>query len=156
MEIVCKVLEAKDVLDYRKIRLESLDLYPRCFGSTFIQESSQKKLFFEEQIEIQSKDNIMIGAFYNNILIGLCGLIGIDNMKFKIVQMYVQKKYKGHGIGYKLLCKSKSILFQSERTSIILTVFNKNNSALKLYEKTGFVTLDIVNNEIFMEFKPCT
>ncbi len=154
MEIVCKVLLAKDILDYRKIRLESLELHPSCFGSTFIDESKQKKLFFEEQIEIQSKDNIMIGAFCNNTLIGLCGLIGIDNMKFKIVQMYVQKKYKGYGVGYKLLCKSKSILSDSNRTSIILTVFDKNKSALTLYEKTGFMKLDTVDKEIFMEFKP--
>ncbi|HGS4649909.1 TPA: GNAT family N-acetyltransferase, partial [Vibrio cholerae] len=75
MDVYCKILKPQDSQKYRELRLESLRLYPEAFGSDYKTQSQLPKLFFEQMIEKESNDHIMLGAFYNNELVGLCGLL---------------------------------------------------------------------------------
>ena len=51
---------------------------------------------------------------------------------------YLEKKYRSKGYGTKSLNKFKVIIKELGYKAVVLTVFNKNINAVKLYEKIGF------------------
>ncbi|EGQ7962725.1 GNAT family N-acetyltransferase [Vibrio parahaemolyticus] len=154
MEVYCKILKPQDSLKYRELRLESLRLYPEAFGSDYKTQSQLPKLFFEQMIEKESNDHIMLGAFYNNELVGLCGLISLEQShSLEIVQMYVSPNARGKSIGQTLLTKAKSVLQDRNEDRLELTVYSGNFAAIKSYKKFGFIRVASQAKEIVMHFK---
>lgn len=154
MEVYCKILKPQDSLKYRELRLESLRLYPEAFGSDYKTQSQLQKLFFEQMIEKESNDHIMLGAFYNKELVGLCGLISLEQSNsFELVQMYVSPNVRGKSIGQTLLTKAKSVLQERNEDRLELTVYSGNLAAIKSYEKFGFIRVASQPKEIVMHFK---
>ena len=152
MEIYCRVLEAEDSRAYRELRLESLKLHPECFGSGYEKQAKLPQLYFEKRIEEESKNSIMLGAFIDRELIGLCGLMPATSTQVEIIQMYVVNKHRGRGIAFKLLDLAKSYLKHFNSNSLILTVYQANLSAIKTYQNAGFNIVNSQNNEIEMAF----
>ncbi|MGF1765550.1 GNAT family N-acetyltransferase [Aliivibrio kagoshimensis] len=153
MEIRCRVLKSEDSLKYREVRLESLRLHPECFGSGYEAQSKMPKLYFEGLIEINSQESIMIGAFVDDKLIGLCGLTPSGESSLEIIQMFVFSDFRGRGVSRKLLNEAKSILSLRQETSLQLTVFASNVIAIKAYEKSNFMRKSSVGNELLMSFE---
>ncbi|MBN3572460.1 GNAT family N-acetyltransferase [Vibrio neptunius] len=54
----------------------------------------------------------------------------------------------------KLLEKAKSILNNRNEVRLKLTVYSDNTEAIKAYEKSGFIDVSSVENELFMTFEP--
>ncbi|MBN3493578.1 GNAT family N-acetyltransferase [Vibrio neptunius] len=154
MEFRCKVLKSEDSLKYREVRLESLRLHPECFGSGYEAQAKMPKLYFEGLIESNSQESVMIGAFFDEKLIGLCGLTPSDESSLEIIQMFVFSDFRGHGVAQKLLEKAKSILNNRNEVRLKLTVYSDNTEAIKAYEKSGFIDVSSVENELFMTFEP--
>ncbi|EKO3559106.1 GNAT family N-acetyltransferase [Vibrio metschnikovii] len=154
MEVYCKILKPQDSLKYRELRLESLRLYPEAFGSDYRTQSQLPKLFFEQMIEKESNDHIMLGAFYNNELVGLCGLLSLEQShSLELVQMYVSPNVRGKSIGQTLLTKAKSVLQDRNGDRLELTVYSGNLAAIKSYEKFGFIRVASQLKEIVMHLK---
>lgn len=155
MEVQCKILKAKDSLKYRELRLDSLRLYPEAFGSDYETQSQLPKLFFERMIEDESEEYVMIGAFDDGVIVGLCGLIPLKHIgSLEVVQMYVSSHARGKSIGQALLSKAKSILVARNEQKLELTVYSNNASAIKAYESFGFTQVASKDDEIVMNFKP--
>ncbi|QUM88956.1 GNAT family N-acetyltransferase [Moritella sp. 36] len=152
MEIYCRVLKAEDSRAYRELRLESLKLHPECFGSGYTEQSKLPKLYFEDCLEQGSTKSAMLGAFIGNELVGLCGLTPSTSKKIEIIQMYVVKKNRGLGIAFKLLDLAKCYLKHFNSNSLILTVYQTNLSAIKVYQDAGFDVISSQNGEIQMAF----
>ncbi|WP_252374635.1 GNAT family N-acetyltransferase [Vibrio parahaemolyticus] len=96
----------------------------------------------------------MLGAFYNKKLVGLCGLISLEQTQsFELVQMYVSPNARGKSIGQTLLTKAKSVLQDRNEDRLELTVYSGNLAAIKSYEKFGFVSVVSQPKEIVMHFK---
>ncbi|TQQ44196.1 GNAT family N-acetyltransferase [Vibrio cholerae] len=154
MDVYCKILKPQDSQKYRELRLESLRLYPEAFGSDYKTQSQLPKLFFEQMIEKESNDHIMLGAFYNNELVGLCGLLPLEQShSLELVQMYVSPNVRGKSIGQTLLTKAKSVLQDRNGDRLELTVYKGNLAAIKSYEKFGFIRVASQLKEIVMHFK---
>ena len=62
----------------------------------------------------------------------------------------LRSEFCGHGIGTGVLSHVFSIVRESDCSRVHLTVF-KDNAALKLYERNGFVVLSEKNNALLME-----
>lgn len=77
-----------------------------------------------------------------------------NNRQFLIVQMYVTEAYKGQKIGQSLLSKAKSLLLQYQRSGLLLTVYESNKPALKLYLRAGFHEVSRQGKEIMMYYQP--
>ncbi|RXJ70421.1 GNAT family N-acetyltransferase [Veronia nyctiphanis] len=154
MTIRCRVLESGDAASYRELRLESLQLHPESYGSSYEDEQSKPELFFENQIRDKHSKNIMIGAFDNSVLVGLCGLISDELNQFLVVQMYVKEAYKGQGIGQALISEAKSLLIQYQRSRLVLAVYKHNKQALNSYLRAGFQEASRQDNEIVMYLAP--
>ena len=152
MKIDCRMLKPTDAQDYRRIRLESLQCCPECYGACYEQEKDKTELFFEKKIQEQSEDALMLGAFVDSELIGLCGLIAKDSTEYILVQMYVKPAYAGNGVGQHLLVKAKETLRRLSATTLTLTVYEQNTAAIRSYQKAGFIERKRVANEISMVF----
>jgi len=146
MDISNRKLDPTTARQYREIRLESLIKHPESFGSTFEEQSRLPKLKLEEEIERESDDFFVIGAFDRNEIIGICGFIPFclfDYLGLKnagtIVQMYVRSAYSGRKIGLNLI---KATLHEAFKISnidhVVLGVKEDNLRAIRVYEQAGF------------------
>lgn len=176
MRIECRILKAEDRLSYREARLKSLKLDPECFGACYKDEVQIAELRFEKFIAQQNNQALMLGAFIDTQLVGLCGLLssavsssmgstldsaigssaGLSAQEnaepVKIVQMYVKAEHRGLGVSNQLLSLAKQCLRVLDNDSLLLTVFKSNQSAIKAYEKAGFIPTKVVGDEIYMVF----
>ena len=153
MSITCRALKAKDSLDYRKLRLESLLLYPDSFGANYQEQVNLEKLYVEELLEQGSNSIVMLGAFINNELIGLCGLKSNNVKQLEIIQMYVATKFRGRNVGQLLLQSAKMALKKLGAEALILIVYVNNMVALQAYKNSGFKLISSKNKEITMIFE---
>lgn len=155
MDVNYRVLGKGDSLQYRALRLDSLKLHPECFGAGYEAQCKLPKLYFEKLIESNSQESVMIGALVNNDLVGLCGLTPTkDGRSLEVIQMYVSSKYRGMSLAQKMLSYAKYHLENREENTLILTVYNDNNAAIKVYEKSGFKLTDKYENELVMVYQP--
>ncbi|BAJ03317.1 GNAT family N-acetyltransferase [Shewanella violacea] len=148
----CRLLISKDSLNYRELRLESLRLNPDSFGADYEDEVNIPQLHFEKLIEQGSIDALMLGAFVGGKLVGLCGLLASHSGPVIIVQMYVQSGYRGMGVGSRLLYLAKISLSELNHDSLMLTVFEDNQSAINTYTKAGFIATKVEEDEVYMVF----
>jgi diamine N-acetyltransferase len=158
MHLIIKTLKHQDAASYRAIRLESLKSHPDNYGSNFEQENAKPILFFENEIQTLHSPNIMVGAFLDSQLIGICGLIPNESNQFQIVQMYVKSAFGGLGVAKELISFSKQLLATHHKTALVLTVYTGNLTAIELYKKCGFQLVTSTENEIDMCYfpQPCT
>ena len=108
MKVTYRKLSPADSKHYRAIRLECLKAHPQNFGSTFEEQNKLPKLMFEEAIERAARDRFVIGAFDEQVLIGIGGFIlsappeGRWPREGTIIQVYVRSTYSGRKIGLNL------------------------------------------------------
>ncbi|MCK4552371.1 MAG: GNAT family N-acetyltransferase [Tenericutes bacterium] len=137
---IIKQLKEENLNDYRDIRLELLKTEPQNFGSSF---EDEQKFEMQRWIERIIKSNILtLGAFHNEILVGICLVVYNLRTKTKHVadinSMYVKKEYRNQGIAKQLIdqsleaCKSKGIEI------VNLSVVTINDTAFNLYKQLGF------------------
>lgn len=159
MNISFRKLEAKDSKLYREIRLEALREYPEYFGSSYEEQCALEKLYFERLLEEKYQNAFMFGAFYDDKLIGICGLttdrVSIPNSG-EIIQMYVKRGFQGKKIGYQLLDEIiKFTKKQNKLSSIILGVKKSNTIAHYLYSNMGFSSDDMNQDDedvVYMKY----
>jgi RimJ/RimL family protein N-acetyltransferase len=152
MQISYRKLISGDETAYRRLRLECLKNFPEKFGSGYEEEAKVSKLKFEGFIENQSAVNFMYGAFApDGNLIGIVGFARSDREKTRhrgeVVQMYVDPRFGGQGIGERLLRELIVAAFKlKDVESLELTVVADNTPAVKLYEKLGFKVFGVQKN----------
>jgi ribosomal protein S18 acetylase RimI-like enzyme len=138
-----KILEPKDAVIYREVRLEALKANPEAFSSSYEEEKEYPLENFENRLKFDHF--FTFGAFVENKLTGVVTLILETKSKTKhranIVAMYVYPEYRKFGIGRKLMTeaiiKAKEI---KEVKQIYLTVTSSNEPAKNLYNSLGFKT----------------
>ncbi|SIT03618.1 Acetyltransferase (GNAT) domain-containing protein [Chryseobacterium ureilyticum] len=141
---------------YRSIRLESLFEFPESFCADYHEALKIEKFRIESDIEQQSFERFVLGAFSEDNLIGICVFVKSENNIGHIYQMYVKKEFQGKNIGSGLI---HSIINEANKRfndiEIFLEVTLQNNKAYHLYKKIGFE--EIVNetdpeNSIAMKY----
>ncbi|WP_228425303.1 GNAT family N-acetyltransferase [Chryseobacterium jejuense] len=133
------------------IRLESLEEFPESFEATYKEALNTEKLRMETDIENQTPEKFVLGAFINQKLIGLCVFVKNVDHSGSIYQMYVNKNFQGKNIGTGLI---KAVIHEAKEklnvTEVYLEVAHNNESAYHLYKKNGFNEIEPQNsgNEI--------
>jgi ribosomal protein S18 acetylase RimI-like enzyme len=139
MNIEFKCLLPGESSEYRKIRLESLKEFPDFFSADYEESVKLDKISIESDIENQTSDKFVCGAFLNNQLIGIGVLVKNAKDIGNIYQMYVKPEFQGHNIGLQLL---ETIIREAEirfgKIELSLEVQSNNYKAIKLYSKAGF------------------
>ncbi|QSD34073.1 GNAT family N-acetyltransferase [Pectobacterium brasiliense] len=128
-----------DSSEFINIRLEALKKSPENFGSSFDEEKDYSEVIFLEKI----KNNLIIGCFDENELVGIIGISKSHLIKMQhlvsLWGMYVRPKARGFGLSKSLL----NFVIAEMKThchSIRLSVVATNVAAIRLYESVGFKT----------------
>jgi putative acetyltransferase len=97
-------------------------------------------------------------AHYNNEVVGTVSLGLIDDTTFEIMKLGVVDVYKGLGIGMELMQFCIDLCIEKEIKLITLETSSKLKRAIKLYEKLGFIHVEIKDSyyetaDVKMELK---
>jgi len=141
---------------YRAIRLESLEKFPESFGATYKDALSIEKFRIESDIEEQTPERFVYGAFAQQELVGICTFVKNENNTGSIYQMYVKREFQGKNIGQGLI---EAVISEScqkfNGIEIILEVIPGNDKAYNLYRKIGFQEMPHTSpEEISMRYVP--
>jgi ribosomal protein S18 acetylase RimI-like enzyme len=144
--ITVALLTPSDVDEYRRVRLRALAEHPEAFRSDAEEEAARPTRWWEERLAPRTRSH---GLFYGawaagRRLVGTAGLLFEARRKVchtaTIVGMYVAPEHAGRGIGARLLDACVEVARAEPSLEILyLTVTSTNSSAIRLYERTGFV-----------------
>ncbi len=122
-------------------KLSKEKIYTTFQGETISIED--EKSYLETQLEnIKKQTAFQLLAFYENTLIGVCGIDMLEKVEAHIGEfgVSIDKEYRGEGIGQKfcevILENAKTYLPNLE--IITLKVYSENKEAIDLYVKLGF------------------
>jgi ribosomal protein S18 acetylase RimI-like enzyme len=122
-----------------------VNMYPSVFDVTKI--TVEKRTAFLSN-NINEPNNLFLIAEINTIIVGVvhCYIQETKNHPIKkdkkvavLSDLYVDEQHRNKGIASQLINASMELIKQNWNIeSIYLNVFNKNEEAIKLYEKLGF------------------
>ena len=116
-------------------------------GKDFLEQWVGKSLDFpltESQID-DLKD--IYSIFCENEFVGIIQKIRKEMNNIHIGRFLINPELTGKGLGKRALIEFINLIFQDEGVnSITLNVFDYNVGAKKLYEKVGFIVVNVVEN----------
>jgi ribosomal protein S18 acetylase RimI-like enzyme len=112
-----------------------LDILRKPLGLSFTKEELDKE-----------KDDILIGSFDEDQMLGCCILTKIDDSRIRLRQMAVQKKLQGKGIGESIVSFAENI---ARDKGYKILMMHARDTAIGFYEKYGYV----VKGDQFIEVK---
>lgn len=116
-------------------------------GKGFLEQWAGKSLDFpltESQID-DLKD--IYSIFCENEFVGIIQKIRKEMNNIHIGRFLINPELTGKGLGKRALIEFINLIFQDEGVnSITLNVFDYNVGAKKLYEKVGFIVVNVVEN----------
>ncbi|MFK7781512.1 GNAT family N-acetyltransferase [Psychroserpens sp.] len=151
MEIKIRKLRPNESNAYKKLRLECLKNYPEYFTTNYEDEKVKEKLFLQSFIEHSDKNSFVVGAFHDNVLIGISAFKRHENKKINhsgiIIQVYVNSNYQGKKIGSNLVKTTIEEAFKINGIEQIeIGVVSINENAYKIYQKIGFKEFGLQKN----------
>jgi ribosomal protein S18 acetylase RimI-like enzyme len=147
MEVHIRPLEERDFEQFMKLQQEALRLAPEAFGSDYESYQALSLLDKEQQFEalLHYPYNYLLGAFADGELVGMVGF-SCEHTKPKLRHkgriwgMYVTPKYRGLGLGERLLRHLLTAAKEDTRCEQVhLSVATTNQAAYGLYLKMGFL-----------------
>jgi N-acetylglutamate synthase-like GNAT family acetyltransferase len=90
--------------------------------------------FSQDELE-KEKDDILIGAFDEDEMLGCCILTKIDSTCVRLRQMAVQKNLQGKGIGDSIITFAENI---ARDKGFRLITMHARDTAIGFYEKFGY------------------
>lgn len=94
------------------------------------------QLEFEQQELENEKDDILIGAFEEERMLGCCLLTKIDNSCVRLRQMAVQNNLQGKGIGAAMINFAENV---ARDHGYKLLMMHARLSAIGFYKKMGYL-----------------
>lgn len=99
--------------------------------------------FSPQELELE-KENILIGAFEEEKILGCCMLIRENNEEIRLRQMAVLKNLQGKGIGRALMQFAENIARDNGHKKITM---HARKSAVPFFEKLGYA----ISSDEFLE-----
>jgi predicted GNAT family N-acyltransferase len=93
--------------------------------------------FLREELE-KEKDDILVGAFEDDVILACCLLTPIDAETVRLRQMCVRKKQQGKGIGHSLIIFAETLARDKGYKKLIM---HARDTAIGFYEKQGYKQL---------------
>ncbi|MEM7250553.1 MAG: GNAT family N-acetyltransferase [Pseudomonadota bacterium] len=148
--VVFRDLVGADAGAVRDLRLAVIQTDPATFSTSLDDERSAPTNAIASMLNgcYRASDKKALGAFHGDCLVGMAGVdrSGADPTRARIWGMYVRREFRRRGIGGGLM----STLLEFTRTvpgltSVVLEVAEGSSSAIRLYQRRGFVITDSVN-----------
>lgn len=138
--------------EYRNLRLEALQNDPIAFGSSY----KEEKLLTES--EWKKRISNVRFAVSNDRLVGMIVFTHETKIKLRhianIYGVYVSRRFRGQGIGSKLIEAALSEIKKNRNTiKINLHVNPKQEAAVELYKNHGFKIAGKLDKNLFVDGK---
>ena len=134
IEIIPFTTELKEHI--KTLNLEWLTKY-------FKVEPKDEIVLSNPQVEIIDKGGLIFYAKYNSQIIGTVSLIKINELTFELSKMAVTDTIQGLGIGKKMMEHCLAVAKEKDIQKLILYSNRSLLPAIHLYEKFGFVEIDL-------------
>jgi ribosomal protein S18 acetylase RimI-like enzyme len=129
-----------DLPAYRAIRLDSLRLHPRAYGSSYEEEAAYTLDDFAARWP--APPGVALGGFVAGRLAGIAGLLVPARPKQRhkgfIYGIYVQQEARGHGLARGLVKTAIAAARAAGLVYVWLNVSVGNDPARRLYDGLGF------------------
>lgn len=150
--IQIKKLPAERWEDYKRLRLEALKNEPTAFGSAW-----EEQVDLPPDVWIERLPTILF-AMQNDTPVGMVRYTFETSVKNKhtanIYSYYVIPAYRNQGIGGRLLTTVIDLIKENIAIrKIKLSVISVQKSAVRLYERQGFVCTGSYKNELCVDGK---
>ena len=152
-------MEAKKSIQEQRLRNIEITSYNSKYDQSFyelnkswieefwmLEDSDLKDLLKPEESIIELGGEIFF-ALANGIVVGTAAMIPFPNSKIELAKMTVQKEYRGKGLSKKLLKKCIDYAKASKAKEIFLISNSQLLSERKLYDKFGFIEVDLDSNK---------
>jgi ribosomal protein S18 acetylase RimI-like enzyme len=137
-----RVLQQTDLPAFRLVRLRGLRDHPEAFGSSFEEEEHADLARL-----IGSAPNVTLGAFVDDALVGIGGLVVSPKIKQRhsahIFGVYVVPEWRRGNVAAALLRRLIEAARAAEVRILMITVTVGNQPARDLYRAEGFVPFGI-------------
>lgn len=100
--------------------------------------------FDDKELE-KEKDDILIGAFDDDILLGCCLLTQLNEKEVRLRQMAVQNNLQGKGVGASMMNFAENI---SRDKGFETIVMHARKTAVGFYKRLGYVVVGKEFNEL--------
>ena len=143
-----------DLRAYKALRDEMLEAHPEAFTSDAPTERHRRADDYLPRLGLDQPDggHLLLGAWDSSGLTGAIGLERDRRLKVRhighIVGMMVRERSRSRGIGGALL---DALLVEARAAALellTLTVTEGNDSAIRLYERTGFMRFGLLQKAI--------
>lgn len=141
--MLVRTLIADDAVAYQALRLAALQESSASFSSSYSEERDRTVAQVGAFLS-GSAERIVLGAFDDNELVGVCGLGREPSLKRRhmgfIRGMYVVPPFRRRGVGRRLLrvALDRAVAW-SDVEQLTLVVTATNTAAVALYEEFGFI-----------------
>jgi GNAT superfamily N-acetyltransferase len=107
-------------------------------AGNFVVEEKDWEVLNDPVTNILEPGGALVMAVRDGVAIGTCALLPIEEESFEVAKMTVSEKYRGLGIGKKLLAHVIEYARSMGARRLYLETNNKLQSAIHVYESLGF------------------
>jgi ribosomal protein S18 acetylase RimI-like enzyme len=149
-DLVIRPLAVADLADYKRLRDEMLAAHPEAFTSDPTSEDAKEPIDYLPRLGIDQRDggHFLLGAWRDGALLGAIGCEREARLKVRhighVIGMMVRAEARGAGIGSLLLEACIAEARHADLEMLTLSVTAGNASAVRLYERHGFVAYGLL------------
>lgn len=149
-------LIANNWQEFKKIRLESLQLEPQAFGDSYEVLVKKNDNFWKKQLS--SKYQYWYAVNIDNSIVGIGSIKFARALKFNHIAhlsgIYVKKQYRGKGIGKLLFSTRIEEAFKNPKIKKLKLIVNiKQENAVGLYKSFGFKIVGELKKEFRLDYE---
>jgi len=133
------VLTPDDWEVWRRVRLEALAGAPEAFASTLSQWQSAPEDRWRQRL---SAVPFNVVAVVDGMTVGQASGTELDAGRVELISVWVAPGARGTGVGDALIAAVKDYAGEAGANVVRLSVRRRNEPAIRLYERSGFVASD--------------
>ena len=138
-QVNTEILSQVQILNYKPVHKHNfIDLNLAWLEEYFEVEDHDQKLLFNPDEEIIGKGGHIIMAAYKSDVVGTVALLKVNPTLCELTKMAVTEKFRGRGIGRKLLTAALDLTKQNGFQKVTLLTSPKLERAVNLYTSFGF------------------
>lgn len=145
-----------EIIEYdKKYSQEFYDINAQWIGENFVLEDVDKYVLSNPEDAILKDGGVILLAKYNGAIVGTGALMKMPDGAFEFTKMGVLQHLRGLKIGEKLLIAAIERAKEMKVPRLFLLTNKKQEAAIHLYEKLGFIHSQEIMDKYGHEYERC-
>lgn len=151
-----QVQKSVEIIEYdKKYATEFYDINAQWIGENFVLEDVDKYVLSNPEEAILEDGGVILLAKYNGAIVGTGALMKMPDGAFEFTKMGVLQHLRGLKIGEKLLVAAIERAKEMKVPRLFLLTNKKQEAAIHLYEKLGFIHSQEIMDKYGHEYERC-